>query len=178
MDIEKNWEKALKHTEIIRPRIQPLATFEATEVPYILMSESLSDSGNTLVRKGSVLVEKPSLLLPASYPQLEGFELDNSKKNDADSFMSFLLVRGIRFPSLVYNNRTLSISIHDGKLSEAAKDYKDQLQQQENIHTGLILGREDCWQFSVLIFTAGQIMKSVDGDIHKILDRYKEAKGD
>lgn len=177
MDLEKNWEKALRYTEIIRPRIQPLGTFEATDVPYILLSEPLSDAGNTLVRKGSVLVEKPSLLLPANYPQLEGFELDPSKRGDADSFMNFLLVRGIRFPSLFYNNRTLSLSIHDGRLSEAAEHYRAELQREENVHAGLILGREDCWQFSVLIFTAGQILKSADGDIQRIIDQYKNSGG-
>lgn len=177
MDLEKSWEKALRHTEIIRPRIQPLATFEATEVPYVLLSEELSDSGNTLVRKGIVLVERPSLLLPANYPQLEGFEFDPSKREDADSFMSFLLVRGIRFPSLLYNNRTLSLSIHDGKLSEAAEYYRTLLQRQENVNSGLIIGREDCWQFSVIIFTAGQITKSADNDIQKIIDQYKKDKG-
>ena len=64
MDIERIWEKALKRTEIIRSRIQPLDTFEATLIPYIFLSESPAGTSGTFVRKGQVLVEKPALVLP------------------------------------------------------------------------------------------------------------------
>jgi len=41
MDIHDSWEKALKATEIIRPRVQPLQTFEATQIPYVFLAESV-----------------------------------------------------------------------------------------------------------------------------------------
>lgn len=176
MDLEKSWEKALRHTEIVRPRIQPLSTFEATEIPYILLSESLRDSGGTVVRKGNVVVDRPSLLLPSNYPQLEGFEFDEEKRAEADAFMSFLLVRGIRFPSLLYNHQTLALSLYDGRLSEAAEYYRKLLQNEENVRSGLVIGPEDCWQFSVLVFTAGQVLRSAETDLERLLEQYRKKK--
>jgi hypothetical protein len=64
MNIQDGWEKALKNTRIIRPRSKDLLTFEATEVPYILLSESSVNLGDTVVRKGRMMVEKPAIILP------------------------------------------------------------------------------------------------------------------
>ena len=82
-------------------------------------------------------------------------------------------MRGITFPSLKYNNKQYSLEVHEGPLSRAAEHYKSELQRAENVHSGLILGPEDCWQFSVLIFVGGQIMKSAEGDLKRLLDDFR-----
>jgi len=64
MGIHESWEKALKMTEIVRPRVQPLATFEATQIPYIFLAESLVNHGDTVIRKGEITIDKPSIILP------------------------------------------------------------------------------------------------------------------
>ena len=79
-------------------------------------------------------------------------------------------------PSFRYNNRTDSLEIYEGKLSTAIKYYQDLLQQKEDVHTGLLSGPEDCWQFSVLIFICSQIMRNADVDIKKLLDEHKRQK--
>ncbi len=97
MSIQESWEKAIRNTEIIRQRIQGLATFSTTNLPYVLLSESSVNMGDTVVRKGIVLVEKPSLILPANIPQCEGFDFDR----DVLSYLTnFFLVRGVTLPSL------------------------------------------------------------------------------
>ncbi|MEK6732717.1 MAG: hypothetical protein AABY55_03740, partial [Candidatus Omnitrophota bacterium] len=76
MNIQDGWEKALKHTKIIRPRPKALLTFETTEVPYVLLSESSVNLGDTVVRKGQILVEKPAIILPSNLPHFEGFDFE------------------------------------------------------------------------------------------------------
>lgn len=178
MDLEKSWEKALRQTEIIRPRIQPLHTFDTTAVPYVLLSESLQSGCDTIVRKGQVSVERPALVLPSNHPQFEGFEMSGEKKREADLFMQFLLVRGIRFPSLKYNNLTFSLSLFDGRLQNAADHYRERLEKEENTSTGLVLGPEDCWQFSLLVFIASQVVRSAESDIERLLEQYRKKKQD
>ena len=174
MDLPKSWNKALKHTEIIRSRVQALMTFSETLVPYIFLSESTINPGDTVVRKCEILVERPSLILPANNPQFEGFEFEKEDYSDDNSIINFLLVRGVSFPSLKYNNKTLSLDIHEGRLNQAITHYLQQLQQEENVSTGLITGPEDCWQFSVLIFIGSQIVRNADTDIRKLLEKYKK----
>jgi len=174
VDIHESWEKALKLTEIVRPRVQPLSTFEATQLPYIFLAESLVNHGDTVVRKGEVTVDKPSIILPPYMPQLEGFEFDKKFSGAEDYLTTFLLVRGIKFPSMKYENKVNSLEVFEGKLKQAIDLYSRQLQKQENLSTGLVIGSEDCWQFSILIFVCGQALRSAEGDIRKIFDRYRE----
>jgi hypothetical protein len=181
MDFEKMWTKALRHTEIIRTRIQALSMSGDTQVPYYLLSESSINIGDTVVRKGEVLVQKPSLFIPPNNPQFEGFEFENdngSQPFHENSFINFLIVRGVSIPSLRYDNRTSSLDIYEGKLSKAIKYHEKLLQQQENVHAGLLVGPEDCWQFSILIFICSQIIRNADQDIRRLLNEYHKKKDD
>jgi hypothetical protein len=174
MDIEELWGKALKDTEIIRPRVKELQTFEATELPYVFLAGSTVNAGDTVVRKGEVLVEKPSLMLPTYSPQFQGFDFEEELKVNQGLLTNFLLIRGIRFPSLKYNNKTLSLDIYEGELKKAVGYYMDSLQRQEDVQTGLITGPEDCWQLSILIFICTQVARSADSDIQRLLEEYRK----
>jgi len=176
MDIEKTWEKALRNTEVIRTRIKALMTSGTTYVPYILLSESAVSSDDTVVRKGEVIVEKPTLIVPPNNPQFEGFEFDEKDEIEQNTVINFLLVRGIMFPSLKYDNKISSLDIFEGKLSTAIKHYESLLQQKENVNTGLIAGPQDVWQYSLLIFICSQIARNAEGDIKKLLDEYHKKK--
>ena len=173
MDIHESWEKALKLTEIVRPRVQPLSTFEATQIPYVFMAESVVNHGDTVVRKGEVTVEKPSIILPPYMPQFEGFEFEKNFPGVEDYLTTFLMVRGIRFPSMKYENKVNSLDVREEKLQAEVDHFLKLLQKQENVSTGLVIGPEDCWQFSVLILVCSQILRSADGDLRKIFERYR-----
>ncbi len=170
MSIQEFWDKAVRKTEIIRPRVTPLQTHEVTHLPYICLSESVVNSGDTAVRRGEVLVERPSIVTPYNLPQFEGFDFEKEMHVNEDFFKSFLLVRGVKFPAMKYNNQSHSLDVYEGSLSRAIEHYKTQLQQSENVHSGLIAGPEDCWQFSVILFVCSQVVRSSDGDIRRLMD--------
>ena len=169
MDIHETWEKALHQTDIVRSRVQALMTFAETKVPYIFLSKTEA-LNNTLIRQGEVVVDKPSLVLPPNIPQFFGFEFEKEEQFNREAIINFLLVRGVTLPSLKYNHKTSALHQFEGHLDEAVKHFLDNLQRKEDVHTGLIVGPEDCWQFSILIFVASQIMRSADGDIRRLLD--------
>ena len=176
MDIYEAWGRALRNTEIIRPRVQSLLTFKETPVPYILLSESTVNLGDTVVRRGEVMVEKPSLILPPNIPQFNGFDFEGELENQPERVVDFLMVRGMTIPSMHYNNTTHLIDIFEGSLSQAISHYRDLLQQKENVQAGLMTGPEDCWQFSVIIYVCSQIAKNANTDIRRLLDEYKKKK--
>ena len=174
MDINQAWNKAFRETEIIRYRVQSLMTFKDTLIPYIVLSESSINVGDTIVRSGEVLVERPSLILPPNNPQLKGFDLEMDTVLKNDSFINFLLIRGISLPSLKYDNQTHELNVHEDRLSNAIHYYHNKLLKEENVHSGLIVGPEDCWQLSVFIYTCTQIVRNSQEDIKKLLKKYKE----
>ena len=170
MSIQEIWDKAVRKTEIVRPRVVPLHSNDVTRLPYICLSESSINEGDTAVRRGEVLVEKPSIVLPFNAPQFAGFDFEKGDLGNEELFKSFLLVRGVQMPGMRYNNRSSSLDVHEGSLSRAIEYFKKELQKTENVHTGLIAGPEDCWQFSVLLFVCSQVIRSADGDIRKLMD--------
>lgn len=174
MDIYDAWSKALKHTEIIRARVSALQTFHATQVPYILLSESSINPGDTVVRRGEVTVERPSLILPPNIPQLEGFHSQDLPFFDQESMIGFLLVRGVSLPSLKYDNKTHQLDVFEGGVGKAVTHHLSELQQKENVSCGLLVGPEDVWPFSLLIFICSQIAKNSEIDIRRLIDDYKK----
>lgn len=171
MDIYEYWNKAVKSTEVIRPRVKPLSTTSATQLPYIFLAESAVNAGDTVVRKGEVTVEKPSIILPSHLPQFEGFQDEKGEGLDPNRLVNFFMVRGVKFPSLKYNNKVHALDIFEGRLKEAIGKHKQKLEREENISSGLVIGPEDCWQFSILIFIMSQVLKQADQDIRDLWKR-------
>ena len=167
MDLYEAWEKALKTTRIIRPRVQPLSTHETTRLPYIFLSESAVNRGDTAVRKGEVSVERPAIVLSSGLPQFEGFEFEEKMRLNEDFLKTFFLVRGVSFPSMKYKNLS-SLDVHEGTIASAIERYSADLARDENVTTGLIAGQEDCWPLGVLIFVAGQAARSAPNDFRRL----------
>lgn len=170
MDINESWQQALKETTIVRSRIASLQTFSDTKVPYIFLSPSDINIGDTVVRRGEIDVQKPSLILPPNLPQLEGFDFEKEQGESDHSVLNFLLIRGISLPSLKYNHKTYSLDVFEGELSKAKEFFANQLERQEDVSTGLLMGRDETWQFSVLIFICLQIARNTQVDIQRLMD--------
>lgn len=173
MNLDKQWEKALDNTEIKRQKIQKLYTFRPTEIPYVILSASSINKGDTVVREGKISVDKPVVILPDNSPKLEGFDFQPDMNTNSDDINSFLFMRGIKLPSLNYNNDIYSLDIMEKSLKEAKKYHLNLLERKEDTSTGLIIGPEDCWQFSLVIYVAALIEKSAGSDIQNILRRFK-----
>jgi hypothetical protein len=171
MNLEEKWNKALKETQILKSRIRTLYSDKTTELPYIFLAESQTDIENTILREGKVLVHKPLIILPRNSPQFEGFEFTEESQ---ELFKSFLLMRGISFPSLKYTNQLYIYKRLKLPLKEAIAYYSSVLEKKEDIHTGLIIGPQDCWQFSILLYVAILTVKSAPLDIQKLLQTFPE----
>ena len=167
MNIQDAWENALKNTEIVRPRVLPLSQLEATALPYILLSPSGS---TTIVRRGEVVVERPAIVLPQNMPQFEGFDFEEEMGIDGEFLKSFFLVRGVRFPSLKYQNISSTQETYSGHLPSAVEHFANRFQREENVKSGLLTGPSETWPMSVLVFVCGQVVKSADGDIRRLLE--------
>ncbi len=174
MDIQELWDKARKQTEILRMQLQDLSTFETTVVPYIFLAESSVNAGDTVVRQGRVLIERPSLVLPSFSPQFEGFEFDQELHLSHETVATFLLLRGIRFPSLKYQHQISSLDLFEDSLRNAIGHFTKQLTVAEDIRTGLVVGPEDAWQFSLLLLVGALVVRSAEGDLRRILEDWSK----
>ncbi len=174
-DIEQLWEKAREKTEVIRARVKSLSTFSQTAVSYIFLAESAVNEGNTVVRKGRIIVEKPLIVLPQDMPQFEGFDLEEELNVSQELVQTFFLMRGIRFPSLKYNNIVYKLDLEEASLAKSVAKHKKRLERKENVSTALVVGPEDCWQFSLFFYIASLAGRCARTDIMNLLNRmYKD----
>ena len=169
MDMQEHWDRAIKETEIVRPRVLPLSSVQATRLPYRFLAESSLNQGDTVVRTGQVLVTKPWIALPGHSPHLEGFSMNEQEPVDPDFLVNFLLVRGISFPSLRYRHELSTLELREGSLADAVAYYRRQLEEREDVACGLLIGPEDLWQWSVLLFVATLIGRSAGDDLRRLL---------
>ena len=174
MDLEKRWNEALGKTEIIRSRIQYLSALGTTSIPYIFLAESALNPGDTLVRRGRILIQRPAIILPEEMPQFEGFDFEKEYKVNAEMVRMFLLVRGVSFPSLRYAHEVSLIDIYEGSLKKAKLHFEEALKKAEDVQTGLIIGTEENWQFSLLIYVGLLIGKSAPSDLRKLWEKFKD----
>ena len=177
MDFHEAWALALKNTDVIRSRVSSLNTFSDTHVPYVLLSPSSINEGDTVVRKGEVVVYRPSLILPPNIPQFEGFDFDKEEGMSDNSVINFLLVRGVSLPSLKYNNKTMSLDLFEGDVAKAVSFFANRLEREEDVATGLLTGHEDIWQLSLVIFICSQIARNTESDIRRLMDEYRRDDG-
>jgi len=178
MDLEEKWEKTVKETKILKYRLRNLLTFESTELPYISLAESVINLGDTVVRQGKIVVHRPLIVLPRQpFTQFEGFEFEESYQVSSEDIRRFLLMRGISFPSLKYRNETYNISVHEGNLEKAIGFFSNRLERKEDTHSGLIVGPENAWQLSVLIYVAAMAARSASSDIEQIIERLRRKGG-
>lgn len=173
-DLQALWDKAVKRTELIRLRLQDLSTFDATAVPYVFLAESALHPGDTVMRKGHVLIERPSLILPKLSPQFEGFDFEQALHANADFLTTFLLLRGIQFPSLRYRHELSSMDVREQSLRKAITQVDEQLTMAEDIKTGLVVGPEDAWQCSVLLLVGALVIRSAGGDLRRLLEDWSK----
>jgi len=174
MDLQEKWDRAVRETKILRPRLRTLLVFENTELPYISLAKSAVNIGDTVVRKGKVVVHKPMIVLPGNFPQFEGFNFEEDDKIDENEIGRFLLMRGVSFPTLKYSNENHTIDVFEGSLDKAIGHFTRQLERKEDVHCGLIVGPEDCWQFSVLIYVGTLAIRSAPSDVEKLLDYFRK----
>ncbi len=176
MDLEEKWEKALSQTEVVRSRAAHLNAFEASEIPYIFLAESTVNIPDTVVRKGKILLHQPAIILPQNMPLFEGFEFEQDYQASTDTIKTFLYIRGVSFPSLKYKHEFSQLDIYEDPLKKAKEYFKRELERVEDVHTGLIIGSEDCWQFSLLIYAGILISKFFPSDLKKLWERFKDKK--
>ena len=171
MNLHSKWDKAIRESRILRSRLRSLLAFEATELPYVNLSSSSVNMGDTVVRKGKIVVHRPLLILPSRFlPQFEGFDFEKDYEVDSEKIRRFLLMRGISFPSVKYCNETHTVDVFEGCVEKAIDHFSLRMERREDVDSGLMVGPEDCWQFSVIIYVATMAARSIPDDLERLLD--------
>ena len=169
---EEQFSQYWRQTEVIRQYQQILYTFGDMRLPYVFLSEHNSYNDRTIVRKGIIHIQKPSILLPgqSSGPIFgEGFDDLGALSPDAA-----FIIRSMGLPYSEVTNKWLTRdSIEYGKLQQTIDRFTDKLEQQEDTDTGLIKGAQDGVDIALMRYSIGLMIKSAPENVHQFFEHLR-----
>jgi hypothetical protein len=157
MDIDNNDEKleyAAKNTEILRHPRQHLSTFGITNIYYYLVtepsySELVNDAGETVIREGRVIADRPKIVTPYYLSRLEGFSSDARQY-----FETLLRMHQGETPGLfyTYKNEPKGLNIVSDNLPVVVEKLNEKIDRKGDPLASIIRGQDDLWDVSLLKF--------------------------
>ena len=155
MDIDdERVRDAVRHTEILRPPKQSLATFGTTNIYYYLVTEPaylelVKNVTETVVREGRVIAEKPRIVTPYYLSRLEGFSPDARRYFDM-----LIKTHGADVPGLfyTYKNEPKELNIVSDNLLSVVNKINAEIDKRGDPLTSIIKGEDELWDVSLMKF--------------------------
>jgi len=168
MDVgDERIREAVKHTEILRPPKQSLATFGTTNIYYYLVtepaySELVKDITETVIREGRVIAERPRIVTPYYLSRLEGFGPDARRYFDM-----LLRTHGSDTPGLfyTYKNEPKELNIVSDSLLSVVSKLNAEIDKRGDPLTSIIKGKDELWDVSLMKFIYEMTRNSVQDNL-------------
>ena len=143
---------AVRHTEIVRPPKQSLATFGTTNIYYYLVTEPayaelMKNVTETVVREGRVIAERPRVVTPYYLSHLEGFS------SKARRYFEMLIEKhGSNIHGLFYSyrNEPKELNIVSDNLLSVVDKLNTEIDERGDPLTSIIKGEDELWDVSLM----------------------------
>ena len=174
MDIsDKRIEDAVKHTEILRPPKQSLATFGITNIYYYLVtepaySEMVKNVTETVIREGRVIAERPRIVTPYYLSRLGGFSSEAKRYFEALSRTHGRDVSGLFY---TYKNEPKELSIVSDSLLSVVSKINDEIDKRGDPLTSIIKGQDELWDVSLMKFIYEMTRNSLQNNLMQLGSR-------
>ncbi|MFC1593097.1 hypothetical protein ACFL4C_03690 [Candidatus Omnitrophota bacterium] len=174
MDIDDaRVEYVVRHTEILRPPKQNLATFGTTNIYYYLVTEPaytelVESVTETVVREGRVIAERPRIVTPYYLSQFEGFS------SKARRYFEILLrTHGPHASGLfyTYKNEPKELTIVSDSLLSVVDKLNTKIDKRGDPLVSIIKGEDDLWDVSLLKFIFEMTRKSLQQNVRQLGSR-------
>ena len=162
-----------KQTEIIREYELTLYTFGDMQLPYIFAAEHSRYSDRTIIRRGTIIIKKPHIMLPGKEngPEFtEGFEHADALPADA-----VYLFRAMGLPySEISNRPAIEEKIEYGNISSVLDRLDNELEDRGDTETGLIKGNAAGTDIALMRYSLGLSIKSGKANVSEFLEHIRK----
>jgi len=171
--VYKRQKYTVRHTEILRPPKQSLATFGITNIYYYLVtkpaySELIESVTETVIREGRVIAERPRIVTPYYLSRLEGFS------SDAKRYFDMLLrFHGPSAPGLfyTYRNEPKELNIVSDNLLSVVDKLNAEIDKRGDPLTSIIKGEDELWDVSLMKFIYEVTRSSLPSNLSQMRTR-------
>jgi hypothetical protein len=166
---EQQIMRAVMGTEIVRLPTNRLATFGTTNIHYYLVTEPAyaepGQSGESVVREGKVVSERPRIVTPYYLARLEGFGTDARKYFEMLKSESGADSAGIFY---AYRNELEQTNIVADKPVNVVGRLADEIDRSRDPLTTLLRGMDELWDVSLLKFIYELTRQSLSGNLQEM----------
>lgn len=154
MEAEERVRYAIEHTEMVRAPRQSLATFGVSDIRYYLLTlpaytDIAGDTGETVVREGRVIAERPKIVTPHYLINLfQGFE-------HGQEYAEYVLrTYGANEPGLLYRyrNEPADMNILSSPMESVIESINQEIDRSGNPLSTIIKGVDELWDISLMKF--------------------------
>jgi len=165
--------EAVSRTEIIHAPKQNLMTFGTTNIYYYLVTEPTyrdiaPDTGETVVREGRVIAERPRIVTPYYLSHLEGFS------TDARRYLEHLIrEHGAHVPGLLYGyrNEPKELNIVSDNLKAVVEKLVAGIEERKDPLTAVIRGIDELWDVALIRFIYEMTSRSIGDNMNELGSR-------
>jgi len=155
-----DFQYAMEASKVLHEPARRIDTFGSTRFEFEVLSEPMDSVGSVRVRKGEVQAQKPQLIKPEGFSdiELEGFNpqmlevIEHLKQNGVD--LSFL-----RYGFQFKRSEVAEEIVHDHMESVKEKALEN-VRRTGNPSLAVIETIDDSWEVGVMKFTIDMFMKS------------------
>ena len=163
---DETLEYAISHTQVLRPPRQNLETFGITKVRYHLLTapayaDLVAGEGETVVREGQVIAERPRVVTPYYLLNLQGFS------HHARRYLEKMAQEEHSSPALLYRyrNEVEGLSIVSEPLDQLAQKLTEKLEREGTALACVIKGVDELWDVSLLRFIHEFTLRSLQSNV-------------
>lgn len=157
---------ALETTRVLREPDRRIDTFGETRFEFQLLSELMDRAGEVRIRSGHVEAQRPRILRPDAYRdvELEGF--DPSARARFDKMVEKFRAEGRDLAFLQYGFQFRRGEVHEEIIHDSMDAVRERvledIRRTGNPALAVIEGVDDTWEISILKFSFEMILRSHD----------------
>ncbi len=155
---------ALETTKVLREPDRRIDTFGETRFQFQLLSELMDRTGEVRIRTGEVEAQRPRILRPEAYRDIELEGFNPSAKARFDKMVEKFRDEGRDLAFLQYGFQFRRGEVHEeiihDTLDAVRERVLDDIRRTGNPSLAIIEGVDDAWEISVLKFSFEMIIRS------------------
>lgn len=156
----EDFQYAMENTRVLREPDRRIDTFGSTRFEFEILSEPMDSVGTVRIRRGEVDAQKPQLIKPEGFTdiELDGFDpkvlrvIDHFKEQGLD--LSFLQY-GFQFKRTEVSEEL----VHD-QFDSVKEKALEAVRKSGNPSLAIVETIDDAWEAAIMKFTLEMIMKS------------------
>jgi len=159
-----NIQYALETTQVLHEPDRRIDTFGDTRFEFKLISELMDKAGVVRIRTGEVEAQRPRILRPDAYQNVEFEGFDESVKARFEKMLEQFEREGKNLAFLQYGFQFKRGQVHEEVIHESLEVVRERVLEEHkktgNPALAVIEGVDDTWEISILKFSFEMIMRS------------------